>query len=137
MSEKPVAWMNSNAPEGIFARHEEGAKNFGCTVPLYAHPPSVARAMAIAECARVCEEWGNAKVAKWSGTELETDAKSRAWDGLQCAAAIRALSSPPSVSEEWVEKIAIEYSPTFSGIAMDAIKAYHAALGVTEEGAAK
>ena len=33
---KPVAWMNPNAPEGIFARHEEGAKNFGCTVRLYA-----------------------------------------------------------------------------------------------------
>lgn len=41
-----------------------------------------------------CKEWGNAKVQKWSeiGDEsMVEDAKSRAWDGLQCAAAIRAL----------------------------------------------
>jgi hypothetical protein len=31
--------MNDSTPSGIFARHIEGAKNFGCTVPLYTTPP--------------------------------------------------------------------------------------------------
>jgi len=37
--DEPVAWMNDSTPSGIFARHIEGAKNFGCTVPLYTSPP--------------------------------------------------------------------------------------------------
>jgi hypothetical protein len=37
--QKPVAWMNDSTPSGIFARHIEGAKNFGCTIPLYTAPP--------------------------------------------------------------------------------------------------
>ena len=36
--QEPVAWMNDKTPEGIFARHKEGADNFGCTIPLYIHP---------------------------------------------------------------------------------------------------
>ena len=36
MNNKPVAWMNKEA--NVFAQHEEGAKNFGCTIPLYTHP---------------------------------------------------------------------------------------------------
>ena len=39
MNDKPVAWMNDSTPSGIFARHMEGAKNFGCTIPLYTAPP--------------------------------------------------------------------------------------------------
>jgi len=35
---EPVAWMNDSTPSGIFARHIEGAKNFGCTIPLYTTP---------------------------------------------------------------------------------------------------
>jgi hypothetical protein len=31
--------MNDSTPSGIFARHMEGAKNFGCTIPLYTAPP--------------------------------------------------------------------------------------------------
>jgi hypothetical protein len=31
--------MNDSTPSGIFARHIEGAKNFGCTIPLYTAPP--------------------------------------------------------------------------------------------------
>jgi hypothetical protein len=31
--------MNDSTPSGIFARHMEGAKNFGCTIPLYKTPP--------------------------------------------------------------------------------------------------
>jgi hypothetical protein len=31
--------MNDSTPSGIFARHREGAKNFGCTIPLYTTPP--------------------------------------------------------------------------------------------------
>ena len=38
-SQEPVAWMNDSTPSGIFARHMEGAKNFGCTIPLYTTPP--------------------------------------------------------------------------------------------------
>jgi hypothetical protein len=37
--QKPVAWMNDSTPSGIFARHIEGAKNFGCTIPLYTALP--------------------------------------------------------------------------------------------------
>jgi hypothetical protein len=37
--QEPVAWMNDSTPSGIFARHIEGAKNFGCTIPLYTAPP--------------------------------------------------------------------------------------------------
>ena len=36
MNNEPVAWMNKEA--NVFAQHEEGAKNFGCTIPLYTHP---------------------------------------------------------------------------------------------------
>ena len=31
--------MNDATPSGIFARHPEGAKNFGCNIPLYTAPP--------------------------------------------------------------------------------------------------
>ena len=37
--QEPVAWMNDSTPSGIFARHMEGARNFGCTIPLYTTPP--------------------------------------------------------------------------------------------------
>jgi hypothetical protein len=37
--QEPMAWMNDSTPSGIFARHMEGAKNFGCTIPLYTTPP--------------------------------------------------------------------------------------------------
>ena len=37
--QEPVAWMNDSTPSGIFARHIDGAKNFGCTIPLYITPP--------------------------------------------------------------------------------------------------
>ena len=36
--DEPLAWMNDSTPSGIFARHIEGAKNFGCTIPLYTTP---------------------------------------------------------------------------------------------------
>lgn len=39
--------------------------------------------------AKVCEDWGTAKVIKWQDSELADDAKATAWDALQCAAAIR------------------------------------------------
>ena len=38
-SQEPVAWMNDSTPSGIFARHIDGARNFGCTIPLYTTPP--------------------------------------------------------------------------------------------------
>ena len=39
-TQEPVAWMNDKSPNGIFARHKEGADNFGCDIPLYTTPPS-------------------------------------------------------------------------------------------------
>lgn len=48
------------------------------------------RTAALEEAAMACEGWGKAKVAKW--VHFGRDAKARAWDALQCAAAIRALS---------------------------------------------
>lgn len=43
---EPVAWMNDSTPMGVFARHKEGADNFGCNIPLYAAPqPSPAEAL--------------------------------------------------------------------------------------------
>ena len=38
-AQEPVAWMNDSTPSGIFARHIDGARNFGCTIPLYTTPP--------------------------------------------------------------------------------------------------
>ena len=38
-TQEPVAWMNDKTPSGIFARHKQGADNFGCDIPLYTHPP--------------------------------------------------------------------------------------------------
>ena len=37
--QEPVAWMNDSTPSGIFARHIDGARNFGCTISLYTTPP--------------------------------------------------------------------------------------------------
>ena len=37
-NQEPVAWMNDSTPSGIFARHIDGARNFGCTIPLYPTP---------------------------------------------------------------------------------------------------
>jgi hypothetical protein len=34
------------------------------------------------------KERGQARATKWSGTEMETQAKADAWESLQCAAAI-------------------------------------------------
>lgn len=55
-------------------------------------PEAPRRNDVLEEAAQVCEAWGNAKVMKWAGDpEMLEDAKARAWDGLQCAAAIREL----------------------------------------------
>jgi hypothetical protein len=37
------------------------------------------------------EKAGDARVIKWQGTELEDDAKARAWDAVVCAAILRKL----------------------------------------------
>jgi len=56
--------------------------------------PSEVRDQVLEEAAMACEAWGNGKVAKWSDfPDMHEDAKARAWDGLQCAAAIRAMKS--------------------------------------------
>jgi hypothetical protein len=41
-------------------------------------------------CAALCEAHGDSKVAKWSGTELETNAKADAWNAAHLATMIRA-----------------------------------------------
>jgi predicted Zn-ribbon and HTH transcriptional regulator len=48
----------------------------------------------IEDCAKLCEKWGDDMVEKWSKigyASMLAAAKSRAWDGLMCAAAIRKL----------------------------------------------
>lgn len=53
---------------------------------------------AIEAAASTCEQWGEDKVEKWDAIgddEMLTDAKARAWDSLQCAAAARELKTPP------------------------------------------
>jgi hypothetical protein len=50
-----------------------------------------AYAAGLRRAAEVCREWGNARVARWTelgDEEMTENAKARAWDGLQCAAAI-------------------------------------------------
>tara|TARA_R110000868_G_scaffold251914_3_gene508634 strand:+ start:727 stop:1152 length:426 start_codon:yes stop_codon:yes gene_type:complete len=141
MSAEPVAKVVRNEVDNGFILQWEPLFDWGQLQGgerLYASSPAQARALAIQEAARVCEEWGNAKVAKWSGTELETNAKSRAWDGLQYAAAIRALSSPPSVTQEWVrERVEETFGKNNAFRAEDAVLATLAALGIAVEGAAK
>ena len=140
MSPEPVAKVVRNEVDNGFILQWEPLFDWGQLQGgerLYASSPAQARALAIQEAARVCE-WGNAKVAKWSGTELETNAKSRAWDGLQYAAAIRALSSPPSVTQEWVrERVEETFGKNNAFRAEDAVLATLAALGIAVEGAAK
>ena len=48
--------------------------------------------LALEHAAEVCKERGDALVAKWDkyDNDMADDAKARAWDCLQCAAAIRA-----------------------------------------------
>jgi hypothetical protein len=53
------------------------------------------RAAALEEAAQACEAWGDGKIVKWADDdEMLEDAKARAWDGIQCAVAIRALIKP-------------------------------------------
>lgn len=60
--------------------------------PLCGAQPEESRDDVLEEAAQACVAWGNAKVMKWAGDpEMLEDAKARAWDGLQCAAAIREL----------------------------------------------
>jgi hypothetical protein len=66
--------------------------------PAQAEQAAAVRA-AYENAAQACEAWGNAKVAKWADyPEMSEDAKARAWDALQCAAAIRALAAPSTAT---------------------------------------
>lgn len=112
----------------VWAEHPFwGGRQPDITQPLYSQSPAEARALAIAECARVCEEIGKDIVCP-----------------EECAAAIRDLSAAPSVSEQWVEQRVREvlFNPIdpfkhVSPFAFAAVRATLAALGVTVEGAAK
>ena len=55
--DEPVAWMNDSTPSGIFARHIEGAKNFGCTIPLYTTPQRTWVGLKDEEIAEVEDEY--------------------------------------------------------------------------------
>lgn len=89
------------------------------------------RAMAIAECARVGRD-----LYKGDGSRLNS--YDEGWnDGIDAAEqAIRALSSPPSVTAEWVNRrIEDAYDKTRGNnegdaLAEDAVRATLAALGV-------
>lgn len=127
MSEKPVAWMT---PGGDVSRSLEWCKE-RCwpegeqPTPLYSQSPAEARALAIAECARMVERWE----ATYDGAESDLSL---------LADDIRALSSPPSVSEEWVDKRIDEALSATGNLGLRAaVRATLAALGVTVEGAAK
>ena len=56
--QEPVAWMNDSTPSGIFARHIDGARNFGCTIPLYTTPPQrMAKRIEDLETEQDCVGW--------------------------------------------------------------------------------
>ena len=100
MSAEPVAWMT---PGGDVSRSLEWCKE-RCwpqgerPTPLYSQSPAEARALAIAEAARVA-------MSLYNGSD-HLPSYDEGWnDGIDAAEqAIRALSSPPSVSEEWVRE---------------------------------
>jgi len=126
MSE-PVAWMT---PGGDVSRSLAWCKE-RCwpdgeqPMPLYASSRDYAQG--VADAARVCREiWQNAPNDRPEYRQNEIS-----HGCLACEQAIRALSSPPSVSEEWVEKIIDDAGMRphpFS--ARIAIKAALAALGI-------
>ena len=129
MSEKPVAWIletrGYSGPEmpDEYDTHITmlDPKDERYT-PLYVQSPSVARALAIAECARVID----AKIASYAKDHAVPDA-------YECMEAVRALSPAPSVSEEWVRYVATSgnlFDKKNSGVAFEAVRATLAALGV-------
>jgi len=131
MSAEPVAWKvrRDSWADGEWYYMETKPTWADAAIPLYSQSPSVVRALAIAECARVGRD-----LYKGDGSRLNS--YDEGWnDGIDAAEqAIRALSSPPSVSEEWVAYRVIKCR----GTNVEAgIRATLAALGVTVEGAAK
>ena len=52
-TQEPVAWMNDKTPSGIFARHKQGADNFGCDIPLYTHLPKQWQGLSDEEILRI------------------------------------------------------------------------------------
>lgn len=135
MSAEPVAWIN---PVSMRTMSDAEKKNWEktwpaqClefTTPLYSQSPAIARAMAIAECARVVHDEALLYVGERAALPLTA-----------AAVKIQLLSSPPSVSEEWVWNIANDVSmasPEECATVHLAVRATLAALGVTVEGAAK
>lgn len=113
MRAEPVAWPDLLKAAQEIVKRKAAWRPFIDGTPLendiavwmaefaqkYAQSPSVARAMAIAECARIGRD-----LYKGDGGRLNS--YDEGWnDGIDAAEqAIRALSSPPSVSEEWVEQ---------------------------------
>lgn len=101
MSAEPVAWMTDKEPFRVVLAETKAcmpsvAAESHC-IPLYSESPAQARAMAIAECARVGRD-----LYKGDGSRLNS--YDEGWnDGIDAAEqAIRALSEKPSVTEEWV-----------------------------------
>ena len=136
MTAKPVAWMYkrdggkawaSTTPPTEYGPNELSGNRISF-VPLYASSPAQARALAIAEAARVGRD-----LYKGDGGRLNS--YDEGWnDGIDAAEqAIRALSSPPSVTEKWVNERAREtynaLGPHFD-LSKDAVRAALAALGV-------
>ena len=87
-AQEPVAWMNDKTPSGIFARHRDGAKNFGCDIPLFTYPPAAHPAQE--PVATVTSKTGNLHITMswWHepalpiGTSLYTTPPQRPWVGL-------------------------------------------------------
>ena len=78
--DEPVAWMNDSTPSGIFARHIEGAKNFGCTIPLYTTPQPQEFVCSTGLCHLTLTQT-NVGIGE-RGMEAYEAAKERGWVGL-------------------------------------------------------
>lgn len=95
MTAKPMAWIE----------HHKGGDNLNWEqsrpddTPLYASSPAQARALAIAEAARVCEQ----EAATFTIHNC-TFPESYKRGAQLCADRVRALSPAPSVTEEWVQE---------------------------------
>ena len=123
MSEKPVAWMT---PGGDVSRSLEWCKE-RCwpegeqPTPLYSQSPAEARALAIAEAARIARG-----LYVGDGSRLNDNMQDYNDAIAEYESCIRALSSPPSVSEEWIMDVESKVYETGA----DPVRATLAALGV-------
>lgn len=87
-------WMSENLgslPDGLYSLY---LATLAATADAAPAGAVAVRNAALEEAALACMDWGDELVLKWQNDEeMFTNAKARAWDGIQCAARIRALKS--------------------------------------------